>query len=213
MRPSTLAIALALLAASAGGAAAQTTPGLPRLDVAAAFGWHAANEESGRPYDTWYRTSLSRSAGASWYWTEHHVTSVDAGAAGVGELFAEHPDSSLDRQIWGTANYTFTTRHVSIAERYQLGHNAWFHPYLGTGVVVEWVERAGELGPLYDRTGRVIQASRPVPVTTERRAHAFLEAGGKAYVSQRLFVRPELRVAFTGSVQHVVTAIGIGVDF
>lgn len=212
MRLNTLALTVALLA-GAFPAAAQVRSPLPRLDVGASVGWHVATEAEAQPYDRWYRASLSRGASTSWYWTEHLVTTLDVGASGVGELFTDHPDSSPSRQIWGTATYTYRTRHAAVAQRYQFGHNAWFHPYLGTGVALEWVERGGELGPLYDRTGRVVQPGRPVPDTTTRRARGFLEAGGKAYVTRRVFVRPELRVGFAGGVQHVVTTIGVGVDF
>ena len=164
-------------------------------------------------YGSWYGHSLSRSVAAGYYWTEHWKTDIDVAWTGTGELYAQHPDSSPALQIYGSADHTYSTANIALTQRYQFGHNAMFHPDLAAGAIVEWVHHGGELGPLFGRNGTVIQPRRPIPSSTERRSSAFVSSGFKAYVSERVFLRSDLRVGFRREIVHVLLNAGIGIDF
>jgi hypothetical protein len=213
---SVVPIAAAVLVLTPPPALAQTQAGataLPRFDFTTSFGWYSANEGLTDPHQSWYGRSLSRSVAAGYYWTEHLKTVVEVGWTGDGELYAEHPDTSPSQQTYGWANHVYSTSNVAVAQRYQFGHNALFHPDLAAGAIVEWVDHSGELGPLFGRNGNAIQPRRPIPRSTDRRYRAFVASGFKAYMSERVFLRSDLRVAFERELVHVLLNTGIGIDF
>jgi hypothetical protein len=88
-----------------------------------------------------------------------------------------------------------------------------FHPDLAAGAIVERVRHGGEIGPLFGRNGSVVQPRRPIPPSTERRYSAFVSSGFKAYVSERVFLRSDLRVGFRREIVHVLLNACIGMDF
>jgi hypothetical protein len=207
---------VALLLLPPPGAMAQAPidpPALPRFDLAGSLGSYAASESAPLSYGSWYGRSLGRSVAAGHYWTEHLKTEIEVGWTGRGELHAEHPDASFEARTYGSALHTFSTTTIAAAQRYQFGHNAMFHPNVAAGTSIEWVHHAGELGPLYSTNGGVLQPRQAIPPTTERRYNAFVSAGFKAYVTQRVFVRTDLRVGFRRELTHILVNTGLGMDF
>jgi hypothetical protein len=191
---------------------------LPRIDVSASAGWFAANETSITVYGgvgAWYGTSWNRSIAAGYYWTEHLKTEVEAGWNGQGEIYGQHPDASRNgSETFGPVEHYFSSRNLVVGQQYQFGHNAWFHPHVSAGAVVQWVDRTDEIGPLYEsRTGRIVRPARTVELATARRANAFVGTGFKAYMSTRAFFRMDLRIAVGTHVDHVLTSFGFGFDF
>jgi hypothetical protein len=195
-------------------AQAQTAPpALPRFDVTASSGWYSARETGASEYDSWYGQSLSRSVAAGYYWTEHWKTDVDVGWTGRGQLYGEHPDASPASLTYGSARHSYSTVNIALVQHYQFGHNAMFHPDIAAGAMLEWVRHGGELGPLFGRNGTQIQPRRPIPPSSERRPGAFVSSGFKAYLSERLFLRTDLRVGFRREVAHVLLNAAVGLDF
>jgi hypothetical protein len=214
MKASVIALVVATLTPFRAAAQTRPTPPpLPRFDVTASLGWHSANESLSGSYQSWYGQSLSRSVAAGFYWTEHWKSEVDVGWTGAGELWGEHPDSSTALQTYGSARHSFSTRNIAVAQRYQFGHNAMFHPDLAAGAIVEWVEHSGELEPLFGRNGMPIQPRRPIAPSVDRRYAVFVSSGVKAYLNERMFLRSDVRVGFRREMVSVLFNAGIGMDF
>ena len=198
------------------GASAQTPtepPALPHFDLTGSLGWYGARENVPRSYGSWYGGSLSRSIAVGSYWTEHLKSEIEVGWTGLGQRYAEHPDASFESRTYGPALHTFSTTTIVGTQRYQFGHNAMFHPDVAVGASIEWVHHGGELGPLYSTSGTVVQPRRPMPPRTDRRYNAFVSSGFKAYVTQRVFVRTDVRVGFRRELTHILLNAGLGMDF
>jgi hypothetical protein len=197
-------------------ARAQTAPPVrtyPRVAAVSSLGWYSAMEDAARGSDSWYNSSLNRGFGAGLHWTEHLITAVEAGWTGEGEVYGSlQPPSSLGR-LEGFARHTYRARQLALGQRYQFGHNAWVHPDVGAGALIEWVERGGEAFPFYDNRGRIIEPGGPIAPTTDRRVSAFVSTGLKTYVSERAFIRSDLRLGLTRELRHVLVNIGFGIDF
>lgn len=197
-------------------ARAQTVPPArtyPRVAAVSSLGWYSAMEDAARGYESWYNSNLSRSFGAGFHWTEHLITAVEAGWTGEGELYGSVPSPSSSGRVEGFARHTYRGRQLALGQRYQFGHNAWFHPDVAAGALVEWVERGGETFPFYDNRGRIIEPGGPIAPTTERRVSAFVSGGLKTYVSERAFIRSDLRLGLTRELRHVLLNVGFGIDF
>lgn len=217
MRPFRIfALVGALELAGAPGAGAQTGLPLrtyPRVAAVASLGWYSAREDAPPGYDSWYNSSLSRSLGAGVHWTEHLITAVEAGWTGEGELYGSVQSPSSSGRVEGFARHTYRGRQLALGQRYQFGHNAWVHPDVAAGALVEWVERGGEIFPYYDNRGGIVEPGGPITPTTERRVSAFVSTGLKAYVTERAFIRSDLRLGLTRELRHVLVNVGVGIDF
>lgn len=189
-------------------------PALPRFDASVSLGWYGASENVPGRREAWYGGSLHRSFAAGFYWTEHHKTDIEASWTGQGRLYADHPDASVAQQTSGYAEYNFSTRSIGLAQRYQFGHNQYFHPNVAVGALFEWNARDVELGPLYTTRGVLIaQPRRNLKLPTELRTTPFVSTGFKAYLTERAFFRSDVRVGFARSTKNAAVTFGVGVDF
>jgi len=153
-----------------------------------------------------------------WYWTEHLKTEIDFGGRTKGKVWIAAPAPLNPTQTYFPIDKTFSRQTVAVGQQYQFFHNAWFHPLLGAGVNLTWerstLHRAAAI--VYDpatRTSRTLSPERTEPARTDFRVSPFVESGFKAYMTPRTFFRSDLRVAFRGGVDDIVTRFGFGFDF
>ncbi len=212
----TLLAVLGLGLAGSTAAQGQTAPAAPRtyptVAAVASLGWYSASEDVFGADGSWYGTSLNRGVGAAFHWTEHIITTADASWSGEGDLYGAVPPSSATG-LYQFARHTFRSRQLALGQRYQFGHNAWVHPDVGVGAIVEWAEHGGETFPAYGRNGQVVDAGGPIGPTTERRASVFVSTGLKTYVTRRGFIRTDVRLGIARAVRHVLLNVGFGIDF
>jgi hypothetical protein len=113
------------------------------------------------------------------------------------------------------ANYEFRTTGVSGGVLYQFYENVWFHPFIGVGV--EAIREASRL-QVEEQPLCVRGPCLPSPFSSvedhDVTARPFVAGGFKWYVSERAFIRTDLRTTLWGNgAETVLWRIGIGADF
>jgi Outer membrane protein beta-barrel domain len=200
-------VVLMLLPSAARGQTAAAAP--PRVDVAAATGWFAADRSVSQECCSSWSSSLFKGVSAGYYWTEHLKTDLEFAAPGQTEgytYFNERLASNLFR--YTSEEHTITVSRVTLSQAYQFGHNSSFHPFVRGGVDIDRerddIERRSSIGNAF-----VEQHSQATAI----RARPFAGAGFKAYFNERAFFKGEAR--FTprqGTLDQMAWTAGIGID-
>jgi hypothetical protein len=165
----------------------------------------------------WYNRALYGGGTAGWYWTAHHKTEVEVGASTAASFWAIHESLAGGVSLFERSRFTFSTRRVAIGQQYQFFRNAWFHPHLAAGADLTWETATQHVDPVVIpasgvRTPQVIPA-RVVGPETRVRVRPFGEAGFKAYMTRRAFVRGDIRVFGRSGIDEVQLRAGLGIDF
>jgi outer membrane protein W len=187
---------------------------LPQGDVSWSVGVSGTDDDRANLYDDWYRT-WNGTFSAGYYWTEHLKTELDAAWTSEGRLYETRV---LRGGAYAPVEHLFSTRSVTLKQQYQFGHNASFHPHLAIGLAIEWVRYTEKQAAAY-LTARTppyavfVYPARTVGPITDVRALPVIEAGFKAYFSERVFFRSDLNVGLRGGVRHVTVRSGLGLDF
>jgi hypothetical protein len=204
----TTAVLLSTLLAPAAAHAQSPAEPLARTDVAVSTGWLAADRSiEGSCCSSW-SSGLHKGVSAGYYWTDHVKTEAGVANPGTTEAYG----SFTERLANGAFRYT-SERHryegttFSIAQIYQFGRNATFHPFVVGGLDVE---RERDTIDRYVSTSSI--GSETERVETSLRTRAFAGAGFKAYFSERAFFRGEARFAGVGSPTRMTWTAGVGVD-
>jgi hypothetical protein len=206
-----------MLTGSAGQAGAQTDPPVVRGDVAASVGWLAVNTPSTTYDDRNWVDGFFGAVSAGWHWTDNLKTELDLGASTKASAYRTDPVTINGRLAYQTTRTTSSRRTVGLAQQYQFFHNVWFHPHVAAGATVSW-ERAVSRGnpiSIYD-VARGAQIGAPGTAERTRtnvRIRPFVASGFKAYMTDRVFFRSDIRVAFGGRTDDVLMRVGVGVDF
>jgi hypothetical protein len=145
------------------------------------------------------------------YFTQH--LKAEAGILWTSKRHFNGSDDSYPR----TFPITYTMREVdprsvSVSFTYQFFENVFAHPYVSTGVRVTLFSEQTRTQVYYPNF------SVPPTVTTSSRkftqARPFVAAGYKTYFNERLFMRPEVLVAFDeNGASHGTVRLGFGIDF
>jgi len=208
-------LALTLTAMSPCAALAQTVE-LPKWDLSSSFGILDAGHSEADPFSTDETAAWNLDFGR--YLTPH--IKLDGGLQLTGSQTVGRrtaPIAGLPREFqyfeWALATVRPTI--VSGAFTYQFRDNEFSHPYLSAGVRTIWQA---------EHIFRAAQTIRPrgvdiaIPGVDERTtsviARPFVAVGCKSYFNSRVFMRPEVLVAFGPSgYSHSIWRIGAGVDF
>jgi hypothetical protein len=170
-------------------------------------------------WDRWYEAA-SGGASVGYFWTPHLKVELDVATSTTGESYSLEavavPGSSFPSFL--QRDHHFRTTTASAGLNYQFLENAWFHPFIGTGLeLLRERERIETTFPIVStRDPRMSVA--PLPSSTETRvehaARPFVAGGFKAYVSERVYIRTDLRTAWsTDGLTAVAWRSGVGVDF
>jgi hypothetical protein len=216
-------VAAALLWAAPAAAQQQPTlslaPAIPaRWDVAGHAGWFSAHKpEVGAEWDDWYNAGLG-GISAGYLFTPHVKADVHVAFSTEGRIFFGEsivvPGQPFP--IFRTHEHFFQTSAFGASASYQFFENQWIHPAIGAGLEAvrerHRVYTPQQFAPSRDPIPLVIPASSgPAEVSIILRP--FLTTGVKFYVTERSFVRTDLRSSFsTRGLSHVVWTAGIGVD-
>jgi len=200
-------VVLALLPSAARGQTAAAA--LPRVDVAAATGWFAADRSVNQECCSSWSSSLFKGVSAGYYWTEHLKTEVEAAAPGPTEGFtsrSERVTASLFR--YTSEQHRISANRLSLSHAYQFGHNSNFHPFVRAGVDVDWehddIERYVQTAGAFEEQHSSARQTRTRP---------FAGVGFKAYFNERTFFKGEAR--FTparGAIDQMAWTAGVGID-
>jgi hypothetical protein len=189
-----------------------------RGDVAASVGWLAVNTAPSTPHDDtdWVDTFLG-AVSAGWHWTDNLKTELDLGASTKVTAYRTDPVTIGGRPTYQTTRTTSWRRTVGLAQQYQFFHNVWFHPHVAGGATVTWERAVARDNPafVYDvaRGEQGLSPGTAEPARTRVIVRPFVGSGFKAYMTERVFFRTDIRVAFRGGIDDVLTRVGVGVDF
>jgi hypothetical protein len=191
-----------------------------RWDVASHTGWTGGHKaDVGAEWDRWYE-AWSGGATAGFYLTPNVKAELQTlfthRARLSGYTLVPVPVQSFP--AYQPEEHQFTAAAVSAGVAYQFGTNQWFHPFVAGGVDV-MRERHEAQRPAVTIPGRgfgeppVIIPAGPAIDRVDWSARPFAGAGFKLYMTERAFIRSELRSTFsTRGVDYVTWAAGIGVD-
>jgi hypothetical protein len=162
--------------------------------------------------------SLFGGGSVGWYWSDHLKTEIDIGAGTTASAYASRPLVIDGRTTSSFIESSVTRRAVGISQQYQFFRNAWFHPYVGAGATIAWQRVTDRIGPIYiyddvSRTSRTVASERRGGPRTELLVRPHVAAGFKAYMTQRVFFRSDLRASLGRGVDDVVVRFGFGADF
>lgn len=210
-------IFIALLAI-AESAAAQSPAARPRFDAAASAGLiEASPGEMTTPYyDSWY--AQGRYAGSiGYYLTKNLKAEFEHAWNGEGSRYY------LDYTRINGMPYSFQVeQHFQLQQStarivWQFGDNAWVHPYIGAGVVLDTERQHDHLpvsfqpGPRGERL--LVQYEMDRPTHTQLRTGVSLNGGAKIYVTQRAFINTAAIITYSRPAKTVNLIAGFGVDF
>ncbi len=201
----------AVLACTAGVAQAQpASPPLTGFDFTASIGLFSADRSETAGNTSW-SGSFFKGVSAGYYWTDHLKTEVELGLPNPTEGYSYSNERLANGIFLSTYDErTYSGPKFGVAQVYQFGRNAPFHPYAFAGVDVDR-ERID-----LDRHSFVSGSSsleRDETSSSNRiRARGFTGAGFKAYVSERAFFKGEMKLDIGQSLNQVTWKAGVGVD-
>ena len=221
------AIALATCL-SASISAAQEPGSSVTLLPASASRWDAAGQVTWlgerRPnpsiqWDPWFNIA-SGGGIIGYHWTPHLKTEFDLSTSTEGERYTYEtiviPGATIPLFLQRDHEFRVTTASAGLIG--QFFENAWFHPFIGAGVELtrerERIETTLPIGPPRDpRAAPLFQ--EPQTETLERyRARPYVATGFKAYVSERAFIRSDIRTSWSSDgLAALAWRSGVGFDF
>ena len=195
------------------------TPASPsRWDMAAHVTWLGERLNQPSDWDRFYGVG-SGGADIGYYWTPHLKVELDVATSTKGESYSYEqitlPGSPLPSFLQRDHEFRVTTAAAGLNA--QFFENAWVHPFIGAGVELlrerEHIESTVPV-PIVIRDGRPVTISSESETRVRYAGRPFVAAGFKGYVSERVFIRTDLRTSWsTDGVAAVAWRTGIGVDF
>jgi len=212
-RLSTMFSLSAILALAPNASAQQPVPvtAIGRWDVAGQLALLNRNKsELGSRWDHWYEAPLIQGS-AGHYWTPHFKTELEIATSGRGTIGVEEDLRYRE--------HTLRESTVGATAVYQFLDNQWVHPFVGAGLEVARERHVAESLPSsIERfpTTALPLTLRPVPAidNVSYSVRPLVTGGFKFYVSQRAFVRTEVRTSFsTDRPLAIQWRGGVGIDF
>ena len=188
-----------------------------RWDVAARITW--LGERRTGPSFAWDRWINVASGGGivGYYWTPHLKTELDFSTSGEDEIYSIEPIAlpGTNALFPLQRDHRFHVATASVGLVAQFFENAWFHPFVSGGMEVvrerEHVETTFPPVPPRAVTPPIVTE----PETLVRHAaRPFVATGFKAYVSERAFIRTDVRTSWsTDGLAALGWHSGVGFDF
>jgi hypothetical protein len=211
-----LVVLLPLAAVAQGSAAVMLDdPAPPSWDASGHVSWLAVNKGEVAPrWNRWYDVAtIGASVGR--FFGPHVKLEFDTMTSTAAQVYVEGQITVPPQPypVYYAQPQRFRTTTISAGVSYQFFDNHWFHPVAGAGV-----ESARETRTIDSRL--LGPPSTAVPVldppgrTVSWRHRPFADVGFKWFVSERTFIRSDVRTTFEpGGVGQVSWRSGFGVDF
>jgi opacity protein-like surface antigen len=189
-----------------------------RWDAAGLAGWLAVNKSDIAPDWNDWPDAARFEVSAGYYLTGHLKLELEASTTAEGRSSVQSnfviPGQPFPAFRFGEHSFRQTAAGISV--NYQFFENTWFHPFLGIGVEGVRERARTEIREQVLCPDRVVCAPLPLPtqIVVQHAARPFVTGGFKWYVTERAFVRSDLRAGFsTDGREAVVWRTGLGVDF
>ncbi len=170
-----------------------------------------------RSHDHWY--AQGRYAGAiAHYWTRHLKTEFEYSVSGEGSRYVQD-HVRVNGQFYP---YTFESFHQlqqgSLRMAWQFRDNAWVHPYVSAGVVLDAERRRSHVPLQYQPIGRandliVVRAELNSREWTELRGGVTFGGGAKFYMSPNAFFNSAAIATYAKPAATISLIAGFGIDF
>jgi hypothetical protein len=220
------ALLLVLLCVSPASAQKVDRQGVPyrAWDLNAAVGFLSSEQSDlGAPRSEWgdddWEPAWLVSFDLGRYWSSHLKTEAGLAHLSRTEFYTQEPILRADGAQIGQ---TLATTHVRqtqvvLAGTYQFLDNTFAHPYVSVGARIGLLDSQTSLSRYlypFNTAAPVI----PQPVEDRHavnvRVRPFLAAGSKSYFSERVFMRPEMAIAFDDKeLTQFTLRLGLGIDF
>lgn len=186
----------------------------PRWEISGDIGWLSSNKsEIGQSWQDWY-DAVTGGAILGRYWTTHLKTELRIATSGDMHLYEELPVSGSP-PVFRLREHDFRKTTLASGAHYQFLENQWFHPQLGAGLEVEREadRQVTPRWPQYSAGAPLVLPEVPASTSIAWAVRPFVAAGFKWYVSERAFVRSDVRVSIgTKGISYTAWTAGIGVD-
>lgn len=212
-RLSTMFSLSALLALAPDASAQQPVPvvAIGRWDVAGQLALLNRNKaDLGSRWNHWYEAPLVQGS-TGHYWTPHVKTELEIATSGQGTIDAEENLRYREHKLREST--------VGATAIYQFFDNQWVHPFVGAGLEIARERHVAESLPASIERFPITTLPltlRPLPAIDKvsYSVRPVVTGGFKFYVSQRAFVRTEVRTAFsTDRPLAIQWRGGVGIDF
>jgi hypothetical protein len=222
-----LLVLLLVVAGLPAPALCQSPPSpLARADFTATIGSFSARRADAPDYDPWTHSRFA-GIGAGYYWTDHLKTEIELSSGGRARTYGTEPAGVPESPLSSIhLEHVYRSLAVSVAQSYQFGRNAYFHPFVAAGLDVERVrheiDRPAQTVLVYPGRGLtppsfIVAGRIEVPALTRSEtavtAAPYAAAGFKAYFTERSFFRTDLKVSARSRIDRVIWRAGFGVDF
>ena len=208
---------LLLFGVGANAIAQQPNP-TPKWEASGGVGLVEARPgENQAAWDNWY--AQGRYAGAiARYWTSHLKTEFEYSVSGEGSRYVQDY-VRVNGQVYP---YSFESFHQlqqgSLRMVWQFRDNAWVHPYLSAGLVLDAERRRSHVPLQYQPTGRasdliVVRTALNSRERTELRAGVTVGGGAKFYISPNAFFNTGAIVTYSKPAATISLVAGFGIDF
>jgi hypothetical protein len=195
------------------------TPRVQKWDAGGSVGWYQGRIDGGDQSQHWYHRSMFVGGSIGRYWTDHLKTEIDVGWTSNGTLMSWAGPTASSEYCCEFARQNASNTKLSVAQIYQFGRNAWFHTFVGAALDVDR-ERNRIVHPAqtvvrYQSAGTTTPAGTYLDLpayetsVTRWRVGPLGLAGFKAYISERAYIRSEVRIG----AHEVNMRVGFGVDF
>jgi hypothetical protein len=193
-------------------------------DVDAAFGFLSSEQSDlGGPPADWgdnWEPAWMVSFDLGRYWSSHLKTEAGVAHLSQARYYAQEPILGANGAQVGQilSNTQVQQTQVTLAGTYQFLDNTFAHPYVSVGARVGLLDferiRSRYLYPVSGSSLPIVP--QPVEEThgLDVRVRPFVAAGTKSYFSERVFMRPEMAIAFDGQgITQLALRLGLGIDF
>jgi hypothetical protein len=170
-------------------------------------------------WDRWFNMA-SGGGTVGYYWTSHLKTEFDIATSTEASTYSFEPvvlpGATVPLFLQRDHELRVTTASAGVIG--QFFENAWFHPFVGAGVeLIRERERIETALPItVPRDPRAPALIPPPQMETRVRygARPYLDVGFKAYVSERAFIRSDVRTSLSSDgLAALAWHSGVGVDF
>jgi hypothetical protein len=191
-------------------------PGAPRWDASGHLTWLGRHLQPSLNWDRWYEVATG-GATVGYYWTPHLKTELDVTTSTHGQAYSVDPVPVFPSVLFVQREHEFRLTTVSAGLTAQFFENAWFHPFVGTGLDLirerEHIQTTTQI--VSPRDPRAPPLPTPGEETrTHYLARPFVSAGFKVYVSERAFIRTDLRTSWSSDrMTTLAWRNGVGFDF
>jgi hypothetical protein len=192
--------------------------GTPRWDTAALVTWLGEHRRFQSPSGGEWLGVASGGGIVGYYWTSHLKAELDVSTATRGEIYSYEtiPLPGAPTPLFLQRDHEFRISTTSAGLVGQFFENAWFHPFVGAGIELvrerELIETV--VPPFAPRDARAIGLVPQSETELRYRSRPYLATGFKAYLSERAFIRTDIRTSWSGDgLAALAWRSGVGVDF